>query len=87
MGSEYSGVTPGTDDTPYIHFAIDQLTRDEEVRGSRAYPHLPGAYPDSTDRLNTQVYDQGLGYVAAQEAQPKTLGTAFAAHQNLQLGR
>lgn len=30
--------TPGIDDTPYIHFAIDQLTRDEEVNhalGSR----------------------------------------------------
>lgn len=23
--------TPGVDDTPYIHFAIDQLTRDEEL--------------------------------------------------------
>ena len=34
--------TPGVDDTPYIRFAIDQLTRDEEVRGSRRYP-LPGA--------------------------------------------
>lgn len=28
--------TPGIDDTPYIHFAIDQLTRDEEVNGSKA---------------------------------------------------
>lgn len=28
------------DDSPYIRFALDQLTRDEEVRGSRAY-----AYP------------------------------------------
>lgn len=26
------------DDTPYIRFALDQLTRDEEVRGSRRYP-------------------------------------------------
>lgn len=34
--------TPGEDDTPYIRFAVDQLTRDEEVRGSRRYP-LPGA--------------------------------------------
>ena len=30
--------TPGQDDTPYIRFALDQLTRDEEVRGSRQYP-------------------------------------------------
>jgi hypothetical protein len=29
--------TPGIDETPYIRFAIDQLTRDEEVRGSRNY--------------------------------------------------
>ncbi len=27
--------TPGVDDTPYIRFAIDQLTRDEEVVGPR----------------------------------------------------
>ena len=33
-----SSITPGVDDTPYIWFAIDQLTRDEEVRGSRADP-------------------------------------------------
>ncbi|KXL49530.1 hypothetical protein M433DRAFT_152827 [Acidomyces richmondensis BFW] len=42
--------TPDTDDTPYIRFALDQLTRDEEVRGSRRYPYptsyaAPGAYP------------------------------------------
>ena len=31
--------TPGHDDTPYIRFALDQLTRDEEVnRESRKYP-------------------------------------------------
>lgn len=29
--------TPGVDDTPYIRFAIDQLTRDEEIRGTRQY--------------------------------------------------
>ena len=27
--------TPGLDDTPYIHFAIEQLTRDEEALGER----------------------------------------------------
>jgi len=26
--------TPGTDDTPYIRFAIEQLTRDEELLGT-----------------------------------------------------
>ena len=31
--SEISPPTPGADDTPYIQFAIDQLTRDEELLG------------------------------------------------------
>jgi len=38
IGREQSPPTPEEDDAPYIHFALDQLTRDEEVRGSRAYP-------------------------------------------------
>lgn len=38
IGRETNAPTPGVDDTPYIHFALDQLTRDEEVRGSRHYP-------------------------------------------------
>lgn len=33
--SEISPPTPGNDDTPYIQFAIDQLTRDEELTGRR----------------------------------------------------
>ena len=37
MEGEQSPPTPGVDDTPYIRFAIEQLTRDEEVRGSRQY--------------------------------------------------
>lgn len=32
---ELSPPTPGIDDTPYIRFAIDQLTRDEELLGAR----------------------------------------------------
>ncbi|PNS19626.1 hypothetical protein CAC42_7470 [Sphaceloma murrayae] len=54
LDREPSPPTPGVDDTPYIHFALDQLTRDEEVRGSRMYPdqrteRLPAAIarPDS----------------------------------------
>lgn len=35
---EANAPTPGVDDTPYVRFAIDQLTVDEEVRGSRTYP-------------------------------------------------
>ncbi|KAF4548579.1 Hypothetical protein D9617_27g045470 [Elsinoe fawcettii] len=47
--------TPGVDDTPYIHFALDQLTRDEEVRGSRMYPgQLPGGPAETRpDSQNT----------------------------------
>ena len=33
--NEVSPPTPGVDDSPYIHFAIDQLTRDEELLGRR----------------------------------------------------
>ena len=33
--TEVSPPTPGVDDTPYIQFAIDQLTRDEELMGRR----------------------------------------------------
>ncbi|KAL1954885.1 hypothetical protein VTO42DRAFT_474 [Malbranchea cinnamomea] len=33
-GSDSGSPSPGVDDTPFIRFAIDQLTRDEEVTGS-----------------------------------------------------
>lgn len=50
ISRERDAPTPGVDDTPYIHFALDQLTRDEEVRrGSRGYPGIApgidGNYP------------------------------------------
>lgn len=51
ISRERDAPTPGVDDTPYIHFALDQLTRDEEVRGSRRYPGDGGRY--SYDALNT----------------------------------
>ncbi|KAF2146316.1 uncharacterized protein K452DRAFT_294890 [Aplosporella prunicola CBS 121167] len=61
MDSESVSTTPGVDDTPYIRFAIDQLTRDEEVRGSRKYPPAAGAHRDDypVERI---VSDEGLGY-------------------------
>ena len=34
-GGEISPPTPGVDDAPYIRFAIDQLTRDEDILGRR----------------------------------------------------
>lgn len=55
--------TPGVDDTPYIHFALDQLTRDEEVRGSRRYlgpgRDSDGNYPYLTP-LQVQQQSQPL---------------------------
>ncbi|KAF2170421.1 hypothetical protein M409DRAFT_51466 [Zasmidium cellare ATCC 36951] len=48
INRERDAPTPHVDDTPYIHFALDQLTRDEEVRGSRQYgiaPGIDGNYP------------------------------------------
>ena len=55
---EVSPPTPGVDDTPYIQFAIDQLTRDEEVVGSR-HENLGSEASYPVDRI---VPDQGLGY-------------------------
>lgn len=48
----------GPDDTPYIRFAIEQLTRDEEVAGvGRQNSTLSSDYP--VERI---VGDEGLGY-------------------------
>ncbi|KAH7127069.1 hypothetical protein B0J11DRAFT_527125 [Dendryphion nanum] len=65
MDSESLMTTPGMDDTPYIRFAIDQITRDEEVRGSRLYPQvgsLDADYP--VERI---LPDDGLGYMAKEQ--------------------
>lgn len=61
---EMSPPTPGVDDTPYIRFAIEQLTRDEDVLGRGRHstaspvqdpvsPILPLAKPVSIDSLQT----------------------------------
>lgn len=50
MIPDSSPPSPGHDDTPYIRFAIDQLTRDEEVRGSRRYPAVGAATAAQADR-------------------------------------
>ena len=50
--------TPGVDDSPYIHFAINQLTRIDDGAESRGGSSvLSDEY--STDR---PVWDEGLGY-------------------------
>ena len=46
-GSEISPPTPGVDDTPYIQFAIEQLTRDEDIMGTRR----AGAVRESQDTM------------------------------------
>ena len=56
--------TPGVDDTPYIQFAIDQLTRNEEVAGPQ-HPESSATYP--VDRI---IPDEGLGYYSSQQTQP-----------------
>ena len=56
--NDVSPTTPGLDDTPYIRFAIDQLTRDEELLGPRRQDTISEAsYP--VDRI---IPDEGLGY-------------------------
>ncbi|KAF2090390.1 hypothetical protein K490DRAFT_54771 [Saccharata proteae CBS 121410] len=71
MDSESISTTPGVDDTPYIRFAIDQLTRDEEVRGSRRYAAGPSRNDDyPVDRI---IPDEGLGYINQGKASPPHL--------------
>jgi hypothetical protein len=54
--------TPNTDDTPYIRFAIDQLTRDEDVKASQSERPSTNNSDYPVERI---VPDQGLGYLAA----------------------
>ncbi|MCJ1270143.1 hypothetical protein MMC22_010038 [Lobaria immixta] len=56
--SEISPTTPGLDDTPYIQFAIEQLTRDEETLGRRRQ----GAASDESYSVDRIIPDEGLGY-------------------------
>ncbi|KAF2271004.1 hypothetical protein CC78DRAFT_527957 [Lojkania enalia] len=80
MDSQSLATTPGEDDTPYIRFAIDQLTRDEEVRGSRMYPSA--APPEDEDYpVERVVSDEGLGYFKHQQVEerpPQEAPSGFA---------
>ncbi|KAI8937547.1 hypothetical protein NX059_005264 [Plenodomus lindquistii] len=70
MDTDSQATTPGQDTTPYIRFAIDQLTRDEEVRGSRVYPELRQPIPEDDDDdypVERMVPDHGLGYMAQEQ--------------------
>ncbi|KAL8714218.1 MAG: hypothetical protein Q9220_001947 [cf. Caloplaca sp. 1 TL-2023] len=68
--------TPNVDDTPYIRFAIDQLTRDEEVNEAME-PRLHGSasresypveriVPDEQLRLQQGLQSGGRGYRSLQ---------------------
>ncbi|KAF1841496.1 uncharacterized protein K460DRAFT_419553 [Cucurbitaria berberidis CBS 394.84] len=67
MDSASVATTPGQDTTPYIRFAIDQLTRDEEVRGSRVYPEDRPQVQDEDYPVERIVSDDGLGYMAQEQ--------------------
>ncbi|KAF1951702.1 hypothetical protein CC80DRAFT_538709 [Byssothecium circinans] len=57
MDSDSLATTPGQDNTPYIRFAIDQLTRDEEVRGSRMYPIEHEGQQQAPQEATDEEYD------------------------------
>lgn len=69
MESITPNTTPGVDDTPYIRFAIDQLTRDEEVRGSRHYAAGPNKEDEDEEDYPVErlIDDQGMGYMSKQQ--------------------
>jgi Protein of unknown function (DUF3433) len=72
LDSNSSPPTP-TDDTPYIRFAIDQLTRDEDIRAIQR----PGSHGSSdsypVDRI---IPDEGLGYYISPEREREALALA-----------
>ena len=77
MEGERSPPTPGVDDTPYIRFAIEQLTRDEEVRGSRQYTTVNRSQNYlservvSGERLRSVTPEQRQSYVSRLEERPR----------------
>lgn len=81
---EDSPPTPDLDDTPYVHFALDQLTRDEEVRGSRRYlgsgRDSEGNYPYLTP-LQVQQQQEPLAPQKPAPVQQQQLRSAFAPQQ------
>ena len=52
--------TPNTDDTPYIRFAIDQITRDDHDLKS---PRPTTATSEDSYPVDRIIPDQGLGYI------------------------
>lgn len=62
-----STTTPGVDDMPYIRFAIDQLTRDEEVTGVGRH----GSVVSADHPVERFVPDEGLGYYTRPAEPPR----------------
>ncbi|KAJ5469688.1 hypothetical protein N7539_009306 [Penicillium diatomitis] len=60
IAADYGGPapTPGLDDSPYVRFAIDQLTRDRAAGVPQRHDSTSTNQDFHTDRL---VWDQGLG--------------------------
>lgn len=54
-------LTPGSDDTPYIRFALEQLTRDQDVKAAIGRPITDDSSSDSYP-VERVVPDLGLGY-------------------------
>lgn len=84
MSSEAGPPTPGVDDTPYIRFAIDQLTRDEEVRGSRRYPFPVDPRGSIATAPGNPFEDPDTGYVGRRDDDNNQHGPA-ASRQPLRL--
>ncbi|THC90529.1 hypothetical protein EYZ11_010013 [Aspergillus tanneri] len=63
--------TPGVDDSPYIRFAIGQLTRNEEV-GSLS---RQSSVASSESRVERLVWDEGLGYFVRSSSPERTATT------------
>ncbi|KAF2741327.1 hypothetical protein EJ04DRAFT_539468 [Polyplosphaeria fusca] len=72
MDSESLATSPGMDNTPYIRFAIDQLTRDEEVRGSRMYPNVD-VVEEEDYPIERIVSDDGLGYLDREQQRERRM--------------
>ena len=85
MDPDSQATTPGQDTTPYIRFAIDQLTRDEEVRGSRVYPEVRQHEEDyPVERI---VADDGLGYMAQEQATQQRMSQHMSPNSHRQSKR
>lgn len=73
--NDLSAPTPGVDDTPYIRFAIDQLTRDEELTGRRRSGSCTSEASYPVERI---VPDEGLGYYKREGRSPPRRGKPLA---------